>query len=117
MTKRKREPRRTRRTFTPEFRREAVRLLVERREAGASVEAIARDLDLSPDLLRKWGKDLGVIVPVRAVPAARGPAPPGAEAAGAEAAELRRLRRELEVARQERDFLKKAVAFFAKESR
>ena len=34
-----------------------------------------------------------------------------------EAQELRRLRRELEITRQERDFLKKAAAFFAKESR
>jgi transposase len=111
MTKRQEGPRRAPRTFTPEFRQEAVRLMVERREAGVSLEQIARELDVGPDVLRKWGKDLGVVIPVRRLRR-------GSHAAGPSAdEELRRVRRELEVTRQERDFLKKAVAYFAKGSR
>lgn len=110
MMKRKDGPRRAPRTYTREFRQEAVRLMLERREAGMSLQQIARELDVGPDMLRKWGKDLGVVMPVRdgrpALPVAMSPEE-----------ELRRVRRELEVTRQERDFLKKAVAFFAKESR
>ncbi|HLB38401.1 MAG TPA: hypothetical protein VJL31_17660 [Gemmatimonadales bacterium] len=75
--------RRARRAFSSEFKVEAVRLMRERRAAGAS------------------GRD--------GFPG-NGP-PPGSEA------EVRRLQRENAVLRQERDFLKKAAAFFAKESR
>ena len=110
MTKRKDAPRRTRRTrrtFTREVRREAVRLMVQRRQAGISLDQIARELDLSPDQLRTWGKALGVVTAVREERI-------GPTAGLSAEEELRRLRRELEVARQERDFLKKAVAFFAK---
>ena len=110
MTKRKQTHRSNRRTFTREFRMEAVRLMVKRREAGASLEQVAADLDVSPDLLREWGKKLGVLTTVR-----ESRAVVTSELSPAE--EVRRLRRELEVTRQERDFLKKAVAFFAKESR
>jgi transposase len=106
---RKGGPRRAPRTFTPEFRQEAVRLMLERREAGTSLKQIARELDVGPDILRQWGKDLGVVIPVRT-------GRPQRRAMSAEE-ELRRVRRELEVTRQERDFLKKAAAFFAKESR
>ena len=109
MTKRKGGPRRAPRTFTPEFRQEAVRLMLERRAAGTSLKQIARELDVGPDILRQWGKDLGVVLPVR-----HGRPPRSAMSADEE---LRRVRRELEVTRQERDFLKKAAAFFAKESR
>lgn len=108
MTKRKGGPRRAPRTFTPEFRQEAVRLMLERREAGTSLQQIARELDVGPDILRQWGKDLGVVIPVRTGRPQR---------AMSADEELRRVRRELEVTRQERDFLKKAAAFFAKESR
>jgi transposase len=110
MTKRKDGPRRAPRTFTREYRREAVQLMVQRREAGISLDQIARELDISPDQLRQWGKALGVLTSVRAQRV-------GPTAGLSPEEELRRLRRELEVARQERDFLKKAVAFFAKESR
>ena len=110
MTKRKTRPRRAKRTFTPEFKQEAVRLLTERRAAGISLEQIARELDVGPDLLRTWAQR------ARAETAAAG------EAAGpvpgeSEAAELRRLRREVAVLRQEREFLKKAAAYFATASR
>jgi len=110
MTKRKDGPRRAPRTYTQEFRQEAVRLMLERRAAGVSLAQISRELDVSPDLLRAWGKELGVVRPVRNARPASSPSLSPEE-------ELRRVRRELEVTRQERDFLKKAVAFFAKESR
>jgi transposase len=83
--------------------------MLEQREAGRSLKQIARELDIGPDILRQWGKDLGVVLPVR-------DGRPRRPALSAEE-ELRRVRRELEVTRQERDFLKKAAAFFAKESR
>jgi transposase len=110
MTKRKDRPRRAPRTYTREFRQEAVRLMLDRRAAGISLEQISRELDVSPDLLRAWGKRLGVVQAVRE-------GLPGPASALSPEEELRRVRRELEVTRQERDFLKKAVAFFAKESR
>lgn len=90
-----------RRSFTPEFKQEAVRLLT---ESGRPLRQVARELGLHAAQLRDWRRELA-----RPSPAAA-PAPSDAE-------EVRRLRRELEVVRQERDFLKKAAAFFAKESR
>jgi transposase len=91
-----------RRSFTPEFKQEAVRLSL---ESGRPISQVARELEVRPDQLRHWKQELS-----------RGSAvgPPGGEPPEQE---LRRLRRELEVVRQERDFLKKAAAFFAKESR
>jgi transposase len=91
-----------RRSFTPEFKQEAVRLSL---ESGRPISQVARELAVRPDQLRHWKQEL-----------TRGAAvgPPAGETPEQE---LRRLRRELEVVRQERDFLKKAAAFFAKESR
>lgn len=106
MTKRKSERRRVRRSFTPEFRQEAVRLMQERRAAGITLEQIARELDVGPDLLRTWAQQQQA--------GATDGRPTGPESP---AEELARLRRENAVLRQERDFLKKAAAFFAKESR
>jgi transposase len=91
-----------RRSFTLEFKQEAVRLLT---ESGRPLRQVARELGLHAAQLRDWRRELA-----RPSPAAAAPAPSDAE-------EVRRLRRELEVVRQERDFLKKAAAFFAKESR
>lgn len=89
-----------RRQFSREFKEEAVRLIT---ESGRPLTVIARELGIRPEQLREWRGQ------VKRKPAV-GPA-------SAEAAELERLRQELEVTRQERDFLKKAAAFFAKESR
>ncbi len=89
-----------RRQFSREFKEEAVRLLA---ESGRPLTHVARELALRPEQLREWRRQFGTST--RAAPAS------------AEAEELRRLRRELELTRQERDFLKKAAAFFAKESR
>lgn len=88
-----------RRQFSREFKEEAVRLLA---ESGRPLTHVARELALRPEQLREWRRQFGTKMPTPA---------------SSEAAELRRLRRELEVTRQERDFLKKAAAFFAKESR
>lgn len=91
---------RARRAFTPEFKQEAVRQIT---EVGRPVSQVARDLDLRPEQLHIWRKQL----------AATGDAPPPAETL---AEENRRLRRELAVLRQEHEFLGKAAAFFAKGS-
>jgi transposase len=96
---------RERRSFSLEFKREAVRLLEERRRAGISLAQIGRELDVRPDQLRVWAEQLGDA------------SSEDADSVTSDAAEIRRLRRELETVRQERDFLKKAAAFFAKESR
>ncbi len=94
-----------RRRFSREFKREAVRLLT---EEGRRMAEVARDLDVSPSVLRRWRQQLD------ADPAG---AFVGHGQAVTDADELTRLRRELARVRQERDFLKKAAAFFAKESR
>lgn len=107
-----RQTRRTRREFTPEFRREAVKLMNERLDEGMPLSHIGRELDLEPDMLRKWARDIGQWK--------ADPGPCSADPADMSNAqrenEIRRLRRELEAVKQERDFLKKATAFFAKES-
>jgi len=98
---------RMRRTFSDEFKQEAVRLLRERRAAGVSLSQVARELDVNRDLLRLWSRRVG--------------APPDGARPGGEPetpeAELRRLRRENATLRQEREFAKKVAAYFAKESR
>jgi len=96
--------------------------------AGVSLQRVSEELELGPDLLRVWAKQVAA-APNGATPkqifpgpgrrrgykeeltAVADPRPLTAEQ------ELARLRRENERLRQERDFLKKAAAFFAKESR
>jgi transposase-like protein len=95
------KPSRKRRSFTPEFKAEAVRLV---RTSGKSISALARELDLTETALRAWVKRAGI--DERRDP--NGPLTTD------ERAELSRLRRELRAAEQERDFLKKAAAYFAK---
>lgn len=93
-----------RRKFDPEFKREAVRLWEERRATGVPIGRVARELGLRANMLREWTTQLA------AEPAAAGLGESPAE-------ELRRLRRENVVLRQEAEFAKKAAAFFARESR
>lgn len=100
MGKRKRA--RPRRKFTAEFKAETVRLV---REGEKGVTALARDLDLSVSALARW---------VREAEIEEGRGPAGA-LKRAEREELVRLRRENTQLRMERDILKKATAFFAKE--
>ncbi len=101
-----------RRQFTREFKLEAVRLMRERAAAGVSLAQVGRELGVRPDMLRKWKRQ----AEGRAGAPAAEVFPGNGRLASADE-ELRRLRREVEVLRQERDFLKQAAAFFAKESR
>ena len=94
---------RKRRSFTAEQKREAVRLV---QTSGKSIGHVARDLDLTETALRRW-------VQQAEIDAGRGPE--GA-LTSEERAELQQLRRENTRLRQERDFLKKAASFFARES-
>jgi len=89
------------RRFTKEFQDEAVRLV---QTSGRTQREIAGDLGIGQSTLVRW---LGQNRDRRAVE------PP--EVQNDVAAELKRLRRENEILRQERDILKKATAFFARE--
>ena len=94
-------PRRKRRKYTPEQKAEAVELV---RKTG-NLAQVARDLDLTDSSLRYWYKQAEID---------DGRGPEGALTTE-ELEELRKLRREVKTLRMERDFLKKAAAFFAKE--
>lgn len=101
--------RNVRRVFAAEFKHEAVRLLETRRASGGTLTAVARELGVRPGQLREWAQQ-----------AARAAGTPvTAVSAGGETLEqeVRRLRREMAVLRQEAEFAKKAAAFFARESR
>ncbi len=95
--------RRMRRQFTDEYKASAVKLVL---DEGKSVHQVAGDLDLTESALRLW---------VERAKATRGGLSTGAMTA-TEREELARLRKENRVLRMERDILKKAAAFFAKES-
>ena len=95
--------RRTRRQFTDEFKAGAVRLIL---DEGKSIGAVARELDLTPSALGLW---------VRQARAERTKGKSGLMKEERE--ELTRLRRENRILSEERDILKKAAAFFAKQSR
>lgn len=95
--------RRKRRAFTREFKAETVRLVA---EGGRSIPEVARDLGLTESALRTWVRQ-------SEVDAGRGK--PGALTTE-EREELGRLRREVKTLRLEREILKKAAAFFAKEN-
>jgi len=97
-------PIQARRKFTREFKLEAVRLV---RERAVTVAQAARDLDLGQTVLRKW---------LRAVEADSKSAFPGQGQQKPEQVEVTQLRREVARLKMERDLLKKAAAYFAKES-
>ena len=97
------KPRRTRRSFTDDFKASAIRLVL---DEGQSVAAAARDLGLTESSLRNW---------VEHARADRTKGKTGLTTAERE--ELARLRKENRVLQEERDILKKAAAFFAKHSR
>ena len=92
-----------RRSFTKEFKSEAVRLC---KVGDRSIGQVARDLDLTETALRAWAKQAEVDA---------GQGPPEALTT-AEREELARLRRENKRLQMERDILKAAATFFAKES-
>src|SRR5262245_51860039 len=86
-----------RKTYTTEFKREAVRLVTEQRYGGAET---ARNLGLNVNMLRRW-KQEHTVNPSAAFPG-KGHLPP-------EQAELRQLRDEVKRLRMERDILKNRV--------
>jgi transposase-like protein len=93
--------RRSRRKFTDEFKVETVKLI---RESGRSVGSVAKELDLTETAVRDWVKK--------------------AQSSGSaetlspdERTELRRLRKEIQELRMEKEILRKATVFFAKENR
>ena len=107
-----------RRRHTPEFKVECVRVMRERLATGLTLQRVSEELEVGPDLLREWAKQVAGAAPganadeifpgaghrrrVAAVPTLAGPEPPLPPED-----ELRRLRRENERLRLERDFLKK----------
>lgn len=97
---------RKRKAYSREFKEEALKRV---EESGKALTQVARELGIRADLLYSWKR--------------RRLAAPGAEEAfpgngvgTGEAEEIRRLRRKLREVEQERDFLKKAAAYFAQES-
>ena len=93
------------RHFTREFKLDAVQLVTEK---GMPVGKVARDLDIHPNLLHLWRRrfmkdgDKAFVGKGRVQP---------------EEAEIKRLRKELEKVREQRDILKKALAVFSKQNR
>ena len=93
----------SRRKYSAEFKREAVRLT---REPGRTVGDVAEKLGIHPGLLQRWRTE---------VKTHGSDVFPGNGRARASDEELQQLRRDLARAQQERDILKKALAYFAKE--
>ena len=92
-----------RKRFTKEQKAEAVQMV---RESGNSVAVIAHDLGIHENTLRKWYRQAEL-------DEGRGPSD---ELTTSEKAEIRKLKREVRRLRMERDFLKKATSFFAREN-
>ncbi len=92
---------RTRPPYPPEFRREAVELV---RSSGRSIPVVAADLGCSAQALRNWVRQAQIDGGLRE------------GLTSEEREELGRLRRENRILRQEREVLRKAAAFFARES-
>ena len=98
---------RIRRFFSDEFKAQAVDLV---HHSGKGVTQIAKDLDVTETCLRDWVKNAeGKPARTRAREAKAAPATPVRD-------ELEALRREVKLLRMERDILKKAAAFFARET-
>src|SRR6059036_2922075 len=93
---------RRRRSFSPDFKAEAIRVV---RESGKSVSTVARELDLTETALRRWV----VRAELDAGRSGRG------ALTTAERAELTQWRRNVKTLRMQPDILKKATPFFAKE--
>jgi len=93
--------------YTDEFKQDAVRLV---ETSGKPKTQVARDLGISESALYRWIRDYGTIRGSQATP-------PNGQSAHDLEVELKRLRRENEVLRQERDILKKAISICSQESR
>jgi len=94
---------RNRRHFTDEFKREAVRLA---EQPDSNISRVAQDLGLDPSVLRRWVGQMrgGTWEPTAGKPLK-----------SAQQQEIEQLRRELAKVKTERDILKKAVGYFAKD--
>lgn len=93
-----------RRKFSKEFKLESVNMVLVK---GVSIAQAARDLDVNENVLSRW---------VREFKQSEQQAFPGHGVQKPDDAELTQLRREVARLKMERDILKKAAAFFAKES-
>ena len=94
---------RERRRFSPEFKREAVKLA---RQAGRSTSAVARELGVERSVLKRWMDNFD---------SGRYEADAKLPLKSSQQQENEQLRRELAKVKMERDILKKALGFFAKE--
>ena len=92
---------RKRRKFTAEYKAEVVGLV---QASGKSIGQVAREMDLTETAVRAWVKQHRI----------DGKRDPQGPLTSEERAELARLRREVKTVSQERDFLRKAAAFFAR---
>jgi transposase len=99
-------PRNKRKKYTKEFKQEAVKLLENSAQNGRDV---ARELGVSHAMLYRWRRDLG-LKPAALSTLSEALSPDEKE-------ELRRLRKEVAQLRMDKEILKKATAFFAKESK
>ena len=100
MTKRSKKPHRR---HAPQFKAEVVALV---RGGGKTITEAARDLGLAHSLIRKWVTQAEASGPVAEEPAL----------SASEKEELAHLRREVKTLRMEREILKRAATFFAKEN-
>ena len=100
----KEKQKRRRRVHTPEFKADTVKLV---QQGGRSVGQVAQELGLAESLVRYW---------MRQAEAETGTASAGGVVTAAEKEELVQLRREVKVLRMEREILKRAATFFAKEN-
>jgi len=96
----KKETTRVRRTFTPQFKRDAVGLV----KQGKTVTEVARSLGIARSLLQRWREQLDEC---------SAEAFPGQGKASNEKERVRELEKALRDTREERDILKKALAYFA----
>ena len=95
---------RVRRTFTPGFKRDAVRLVL---EGGQTPTEVARNLGIARSLLQRWVEQLRATVN-----------PPSSRRRGTSDAErVRELEKKLRDVTEQRDILKKALAYFADEQK
>src|SRR5450755_1779845 len=96
----KRKTARVRRTFTPQFKKDALGLV----NGGRSVTEVARDLGIARSLLQRWKEQME----------GRGGEPgSGKSTTGTDAEDVRALLQKLRDVTEERDILKKALAYFA----
>ena len=100
----------TRREFSPEFKREAVALL---ESSGRPLMQVATEVGISPSMLRNWRAVVNAGARRSRGEQTRRPSFRRMPSPADQASEITRLRRELDRTRMERDVLKKAIGIFA----